>query len=68
MKYRLNSKFTKLESLDVGLWAKTFQVAGHEEGPQLPNKQWLEPLKPQPPQHTSMHASMSTNELPVTEQ
>ena len=38
MKYGLNLKFTKLEALEVGLWAKTFQVAGHEEGQQLPNE------------------------------
>ena len=46
MKYGLNLKFIKLEALEVGLWAITFQVAGHEEGPQLPNEQWLEPPKP----------------------
>ena len=39
MKYGLNLKFT----LEVGLWARTFQVAGNEEGPQLPNKQQSEP-------------------------
>ena len=45
MKYGLNLKLTKLEALEVGQWARTFQVAGNEEGPQLPNKQWLEPQK-----------------------
>ena len=38
MKYGLELKFTKLEALEVGLWAKTFQVVGHEEGPQLLNE------------------------------
>ena len=33
MKYGLNLKFTKLEALEVGLKARTFQVAGIEEGP-----------------------------------
>ena len=64
MKYGLNLKFTKLEIWEVGLWVKTFQVAGHEEGPQLPGEQQLEPQKPQPSQHTSI----PTSELPVTEQ
>ena len=49
MKYGWNLKLTKLEALEVGLWAKTFQMSGHEEGPQLPDEQQLEPLKPQPP-------------------
>ena len=31
--------------MEVGLWARTFQVVGNEEGPQLPDKQWSEPLK-----------------------
>ena len=37
MKYGLNLKFTKLEALEVGLLARTFQVAGNEKGPQLPD-------------------------------
>ena len=63
MKYGLNLKLTKLEALEVGLWARTFQVACYEEGPQLPNKQWSEPPKSQQ-QHTPTHI----NEPPVTEQ
>ena len=62
-KYGFNLKFTKLEALEVGLWARTFQVAGNEQGPQLPDKQWSEPLKTQQPQHTSI----LINELPITE-
>ena len=46
VKYGLNLKFTKLEALEVGLQTRTFQVAGHEEGPQLPDEQWSEPAKP----------------------
>ena len=38
IKYGLNLKFTKLEVLEVGLWAKTFQVAGHKEDQQLPQQ------------------------------
>ena len=64
VKYGLNLKFTKLEALEVGLWARTFQVTSHEEGPQLPGEQRSEPPKPQPPQHTII----PPNELPVTEQ
>ena len=64
MKYGLNLKFTKLEVLEVGLWAKMLKVAGHEEDPQLPDEQQSEPPKPQPPQHTSI----PTSELPVKEQ
>ena len=60
MKYRLNLKFTKLEALRVSLWAKNFRWWGHEEGPQLPNEQHSDPLKPQ---HTSI-----PSELPVTKQ
>ena len=37
IKYGVNLKFTKLETPEVGLWAKTFQVAGHEEDKQCPN-------------------------------
>ena len=64
MKYGLNLKYTKLEALEVGLWARTFQVAGNEEGPQLPTRQQSEPPKAQQPQHTSI----PINELPVIEQ
>ena len=64
MKFGLNLKFTKLEGLEVGLWAKTFQVVGHDEDPQLPEEQQLEPLKPQPPQQTTT----PTSELPVAKQ
>ena len=38
MKYGFNLKFTKLEAPEVGLWAKTFQVAGHEEDQQPPKQ------------------------------
>ena len=64
MKYGLNLKFTKLEALEVGLWARTFQVAGNDKGPQLPERQWLEPPKTQQPHHTSI----SINELPIIKQ
>ena len=63
-KYGLNLKFTKLKALEVGLWARTFQVAGDEKGPQLPERQWSEPLKTQQPQYTSI----PINELLVIEQ
>ena len=33
IKYGLNLKFTKLEALEVGLWARTFQVAGQRGRP-----------------------------------
>ena len=48
MKYGLNLKFTKLEAPEVGLWAKTFQVASHNEDQQLPREQQSEPPNPQP--------------------
>ena len=35
IKYSLNLKFTKLKALEADLWAKTFQVAGHNEDQQL---------------------------------
>ena len=38
IKYGLNSKFIKLEAPEVGLWAKTFQVAGHKEDQQTPKQ------------------------------
>ena len=38
IKYGLNLKFTKLEAPEVGLWAKTFQVAGHDEEQQRPKE------------------------------
>ena len=47
-KYNLNLKFTKLEAPEVGLWPKTFQVAGHNEDQQLPKEQQSEPPIPQP--------------------
>ena len=53
-----------MEDLEVGLWARTFQVACNEEGPQLPDKQQSEPQKTQQPQHTPT----PINETPVTEQ
>ena len=46
--YSLNLKFTQLEAPEVGLWAKTFQVAGHNEDLQPPKEQQSEPFKPQP--------------------
>ena len=57
IKYGLNLKFTKLEAPEVGLWAKTFQVAGHNEGQQPPKEQQLEQprLQPQPPQAPQPH-------------
>ena len=64
MEYGLNLKFKKLEALEVGLWARTFQVAGNEEVPQLPKRQQSEPPKTQQPQHTSI----PNNEWPVIKQ
>ena len=46
IKYRLNLKFAKLEALELGLWAKTFQVAGHNKDQQPPKEQQSEPPKP----------------------
>ena len=31
VKYGLSLKYTKLEAMEVGLWARTFQVTGDEE-------------------------------------
>ena len=60
LKYGLNLKFTELESPEVGLWAKTFQVVGHIEDQQTPKEQQSEPPRPQ--------MTMPTSELPVIEQ
>ena len=38
LKYGLDLKFTKLEAPEVGLWVKTFQVAGHSKDQQLPRQ------------------------------
>ena len=38
IKYGLNLKLSKLEALEVGLWAKTFQVLGHNEDQQPPKE------------------------------
>ena len=55
LKYGLDLKCTKLEAPEVGLWAKTFQVAGQNEDQQLTKQlallQQSETL-PQQPQHT----------------
>ena len=47
IKYRLNLKFMKLEAPEVGIWAKSFQVVGHNENWQSPKEQQSEPPKPQ---------------------
>ena len=64
MKYGLNLKFTKLEALEVGLWARTVQVACNEEDPRLPDKEQSKPPKRQQPQQTPT----PINELLVTKQ
>ena len=73
-------KFTNLEALEVSLWAKPFQVVGHNEDQQPPREQQLEPLKlqPQPPQapqqfvqhdtQPSQQVTILTSKLSVTEQ
>ena len=38
LKYSLDLKFTKLEAPEVGLWAKTFQVTGHNKDQQVPKQ------------------------------
>ena len=38
IKYSLNLKFTRLEAPEIGLSAKTYQVASHEEDQQLPKQ------------------------------
>ena len=75
IKHGLNLKFTKLEAPEVGLWAKTFQVAGHDEDQQLPKQlvsPWLsEPSQSQshqPPQQQAHHMPLLTDELPLTKQ
>ena len=60
IKYGLNFKFTKLEALEVVLWAKSFQVAGHDEDQQPPEEEQSEPLKPQ--------TTILTSKPPVTKQ
>ena len=58
--YGLDLRFTKLEAPEVGLWAKTFQVAGHNEDQQLPKQlallQQSEPPQQQPHQHMQQQA------------
>ena len=49
LKYGLDLKFTKLEAPEVGLWAKAFQVADHNEDQQLP-KQLALSQQSEPPQ------------------
>ena len=49
IKYGLNLKLTKLEALEVGLLANTFQVAGHDEAQQPPKEHQLEPPKQHQP-------------------
>ena len=38
LKYSSDLKFPNLEAQEVGLWAKTFQLAGHNEDQQLPKQ------------------------------
>ena len=56
LKYGLGLNFTKLDVLEVGLWTKIFQVAGHNKDQQwlkqLVPSQQSEPPQPQPHQHT----------------
>ena len=47
LKYSLDPKFTKLEAPEVGLWTKTFQVAGHNKDQQLPKQ--LAPMQQSEP-------------------
>ena len=73
LKYGLDLKFTKLEAQEVGLWAKTFQEAGHDEDQQLTKQlallQQSEPPQQQP-QHTqqSHQGTLHTDKLPLTKQ
>ena len=62
IKYALNLKFTKLEAPEVGLWAKAFLVAGHDEDQQLPKEQQLEPPKPQPHQQPQPQVQQNTQQ------
>ena len=65
IKYGLDLKFTKLEVPEVGLWANTFQMAGHTEDQQLPKEQKAEPPKPHPHQ-PSQEQTTSTTEHTTT--
>ena len=62
----------------VGLWAKTFQVAGHDEDQQLTKEQQSEPPKPQPyqphqqqvqqiTQQPAQQTALLTSELQIAE-
>ena len=63
IKYSLNLKLTKLEAPEVGLWAKIFQVAGHNKDQQSPKEQQLEPPKPQPHQPCQQQVQQITQQL-----
>ena len=62
IKYGVNFKFTKLEAPELGIWAKTFQVAVHNENQQLPWKQPSKPSKPQPYQPPKQQAQQITQQ------
>ena len=73
LKYGLYLKFTKLEVPEVDLWAKTFQVAGHNEDQQVPKQlvslQQSESPQQLPHQHTHQQAhqmALLTDKLPLT--
>ena len=79
IKYSLNLKFTTLEAPEVGFWAKTFQVADHNDDQQPPKEQQSEPPKPQPHQPLQQQMQQNTqqmaqqtallmSELPIAEQ
>ena len=74
LKYGIDLKFTNLEAPEVGLWAKTFQVTGHNEDHQLPKQlallQQLEPPQQQPQytQQQSHQMALHTNKSLLTKQ
>ena len=61
-KYGLDLKFTKLESPEVGLWAKTFQVAGHNKDQQLPSNLHCHNSWNQPNYNHSIHNNNHTKQ------
>ena len=63
IKYGFSFKFTKLEAPEIGLWAKTSQVASHNKDQQLPKEQQLEPPIPQAHQTHQQQVQQITQQL-----